>query len=773
MPIRFIAASIVLAAALIPGAFLRGEVLTQSSLLYAYQPWQPYAPADAAPANTLLSDPALVFYPLLTHAVRTVRDWRLPVWSAAIYGGHPFLASFQTAVFSPFTAIAYVVPLPRATVFMALAPLVVGGVGMLLFIRSLGLTTAAAWFAGIAYLLNGFAVVWMEHPLTAVACWLPWVLRASDCVVKRGEAPAAATLAVLVALVIVSGHPETAAKVLVLAAAYGAAALIIEGTRPWRMIILAYGAGVLLASIQIVPFVEYLAHSQVLRSREASEVNGLFMPAATMITALVPDFFGHPAHGTYFVTRNRFGVAANYAEQALYAGIAVVLLAPAGLISRWREWREWRVPFFAASFVVALALMFGLPGVLHVTSVIPLLRVMMLSRFGVIVIFSLIVLAACGVDRLTRDARGDARRIGRAVLAVALAATAVIGIAWAATRDVLHAHGDPGTTAVACVIAVALLLVVSGVILLRVKNAISAGVFAAASCSLLAVDLLAAGVGVHPTMPAGQVYPPVPEVERIRREAGLFRVYGWGNALVPNAAMAYGLQDVRGWDGMNPHRFTRLLDLGYLRQTSDPGRHLQNPTLLDLLNVRYVFVGGDMSLPPGRYARVQNTRAPLYVNTRAFPRAFLVDRYRVLTDQQLERALHDGSADLARVALLEAELPERERPQGAPTAAGPGTVDVRHYRDTFVELEVNASARALLVMSDAHYPGWVATVDDRPVAIRRANFAVRAISVPAGRHVVRFEYRPLSVRVGALLSAVTGVALLAVFLPTRKRWRHQ
>ncbi len=765
LPFRFILASLLLAATLVPGAFLRGEVLSQSSLLFQYPPWQGHAPADVATPNPLLSDPAIVFYPLLTHTVAAVQRWTLPLWNASLYaGGHPFLASFQTAVFSPFTAIAYVVPLPFATVPMALAPLVVGGTGMWLFIRSLGLGTAAAWFGGLAYLANGFAVGWMEHPLTGVACWLPWVLRASDAVVRHGRRAAAAGLAACVALVILCGHPETAAKVLLLASAYAATALLLDGPRHWRPLLAAYVAGILLTAVQVLPFIEYLSHSQALRSREALTANPSAMPVTTMIAALVPDFWGHPTYGTYMPQFNRFGVASNHAEQALYAGIAVILLAPAALVGR----RDWRVGFFAVSAVLSLTLMFGLPGVLHAASVLPLLRVTMLSRFGLIAIVSAIILAAYVVDALVTGAHEQTRAISRTVTITAAILLGVIGTATMVAQALAVTPSHPGGRTAAVATATLLLVAVSALATLRSRGVLRPAAFAFALCSLLAADLAFAHRGVHPTMPARQVYPPVPELDLVARDPGLFRVYGWGDVLVPNTAMAYGLQDVRGWDGMNPDRYTRLLDLGYLRQSSSPATHLANPTLLDLLNVKYVFAGADVPLAAPRYAPVPGTQSPLYVNTRALPRAFLVNRYRVLDDADMQRTLHGGTADLAREVLLEHDLPEAERPQ---ESAAPGAVRVQHYRDMFVQLRVRADARSLLVISDAYYPGWIATVDGARVPIRRADFALRAVAVPAGDHIVEFEYRPWSVTLGAATSASTALALGAWCLFPFRRHR--
>ena len=39
---------------------------------------------------------------------------------------------------------------------------------------------------------------------------------------------------------------------------------------------------------------------------------------------------------------------------------------------------------------------------------------------------------------------------------------------------------------------------------------------------------------------------------------------------------------------------------------------------------------------------------------------------------------------------------------------------------------------------------WVATIDDSPAQIHKANVMFRAVHVPAGKHRVRFEFTPLS-----------------------------
>ena len=84
----------------------------------------------------------------------------------------------------------------------------------------------------------------------------------------------------------------------------------------------------------------------------------------------------------------------------------------------------------------------------------------------------------------------------------------------------------------------------------------------------------------------------------------------------------------------------------------------------------------------------------------------------------------------------------------------------------------------LLVLADNHYPGWSAMIDEQPVEMLRANYTMRAVKVPPGKHVVYFEFDPpilkLATYVSLASAAVIGLALVFVFLRDRRRateWR--
>jgi uncharacterized membrane protein YfhO len=88
-----------------------------------------------------------------------------------------------------------------------------------------------------------------------------------------------------------------------------------------------------------------------------------------------------------------------------------------------------------------------------------------------------------------------------------------------------------------------------------------------------------------------------------------------------------------------------------------------------------------------------------------------------------------------------------------------------------IEIEAELEAPGLLVLADSYAAGWRAQVDGTPASIRPANFLFRGVLVPAGRHRVRFEYRPRSVTAGATASLGGGALLAVLALLARRRDR--
>ena len=157
----------------------------------------------------------------------------------------------------------------------------------------------------------------------------------------------------------------------------------------------------------------------------------------------------------------------------------------------------------------------------------------------------------------------------------------------------------------------------------------------------------------------------------------------------------------------------------------------------------------------------------VYENLRTRPRAWLVPQVVQVTEEEALNAvrtsrLSDGrTIDLSTVAVVEGALPT-ELTLGAPSPNYNGSARIKLLTDSVMEVETNSSANAFLLTSDTYYPGWKATVDGQVVNIYQADYSIRGVVVPAGTHLVRFEFRPSVLYVGSAVSIASLLLLVGL-----------
>src|SRR5262249_25512112 len=147
----------------------------------------------------------------------------------------------------------------------------------------------------------------------------------------------------------------------------------------------------------------------------------------------------------------------------------------------------------------------------------------------------------------------------------------------------------------------------------------------------------------------------------------------------------------------------------------------------------------------------------VFENTQAYPRAWFVDHVRRETAPEavLEMVTAPGF-DGRREALVESRsLPALPPPSDS---ARPAQAIARRDAPADLIVDTRTGEPRFLVVSEMYFPGWHAYIDKTETPIFRTNYLFRGIVVPAGRHIVRFEYRPVSVMIG------TGVSCLALVI---------
>ena len=119
--------------------------------------------------------------------------------------------------------------------------------------------------------------------------------------------------------------------------------------------------------------------------------------------------------------------------------------------------------------------------------------------------------------------------------------------------------------------------------------------------------------------------------------------------------------------------------------------------------------------------------------------------------------------DLRAIAFVETDQPRTLAGTSSRTGVSPGeSVTITRSEPQHVELAAELKRPGLVILADAYDPGWSLTIDGAPAPIFRTNRLMRGAAVKAGRHTLAYTYNPASFRIGAGLSIVGLLALIAL-----------
>ena len=222
----------------------------------------------------------------------------------------------------------------------------------------------------------------------------------------------------------------------------------------------------------------------------------------------------------------------------------------------------------------------------------------------------------------------------------------------------------------------------------------------------------------------------------------------------PNISLIHGFDHTLGY---NPLRLADISDgMGASETVAADYERIFTPlypsyrsTMADLLGLRYIATDQpvekiDKSLKPGDLTLVAKTHdGYIYENPRALPRVLFAFDWLPANFERLEKDGHWPYFDPRRTVLLRGKQQLISTLQPRPVSLTQANTEMQIYRNTEVQVEVNTPRPGFLVLNDVWHPWWFGSVDGKPADIYKANVLFRAIEVPAGKHVVRFEFRPV------------------------------
>jgi len=707
---------------LLSPALIRSQgIPSPAASLGVHVPWQ--GELDPGDGNPTLRDVTFQIQPWQLFLRREARAGRFAQWNPHQFAGAPFWANGQSAPLFPLHLLFVVLPLQLGFVLLPWLRFVIAGLGVWALARRLGLEPPGALTAALLFPLSGMLVSFLLFPMGNALALVPWVLWAVEGVAggRSGGLP----LALAVGLLLLGGHPETGIHIALLTLLY----LSIRGfgdvpgsgveepgeraRERWRRLARFAGGwllGGLLAAAQLLP----LAFN-VLRSSKWEEATvGTTLPlseaASLMLRLVLPQLFGHPAHGTWWGPFN-------YSATAVYLGALAVPLVAVGLTRLDRRWRA-----VAGMAGVSLLVAYHLPGLYDLVRNLPLLDRVAHHRLLFAVELGGALLAGRGVDRWRAGEGGRGAVVGIALVVGMLAA------AWLVYAEPWSARGLIGSQLGWTVAAgLGMLLFAAGWRLPAAHRRYLVFLLPV----WLVGDLLLAHGAINPALALSKLYPRTGGVELLLERSGgtgegvgavpADRLVGVGEALRPNAALVYGLYDLRGDDPVKAARYERL----YRRLARGSAVYFEpverwDEELLDRLSVRWV-VGAPGARPP----------KPGW------------------------RRIYDGPD--ARIWQRPGALPlvRWENPTSNPALGVEGRAP-GHWRIRLV------AAAGRVVVAEIWDPGWRVWIDGRRGEVHATEEGLIRVAVPAGSRRLELRYRTPGLIAGATVSLLALALLLTV-----------
>jgi hypothetical protein len=689
---------------------------------------------------------------------QSLRDGELPFWDPYIGAGTPAMANMTPGYFFPpfmlMVALGATVTLKNMYNLLLLWS---AGFFTFLFLRRHGLHFISALFGGCLVMMCGGV---NQHigtiALQSGAC-LPAALYVTRLFVETPTRRRAVILSLTYASIALASFPPILFWVFGITALYALTAIWIEASarRLPTFVRWAIATSLAVGLVMFYYFPAFALRSGVQYVLAFYEGVGLeSMPFVKILQLLSPTLAGGiPIYLNPPIPQS-------LEPNLPYTGIAAVMTA---LLARPFGDARTRTLFLASAVaaLVILLKLFGLPPSQWIAHLPLFDQIHYAHYFGIAIGFLLAFLAALGLESVVRGTVS----LPRALIAVALPLAATQALWWVIPRgDMLESTADAYwlrdwrvLNAVGIAAACALLV---GALRAQARRA-----------TAVVVVLVGAVEGAfnnsYPSPDAWEFFDhPAPYVQTLRDLAGMERVMPFG-ALNANLNSAFGIYSIDSLMTINPPRPYEM----YRRYAEPPpwlflreARRIPPDPVLDRAAIGFLVVRD--ALPAivkeaqGRGYQVRFNDGYVWVFERpTLPRFFFSSEYEV---RRAPGALTAIATTPSRTVLVE----KQPGFPSTPNTANDPRVDVESYRRNSVVLTVDAPRPGLVYASESYFDGWSARLNGAAAAILAANYAFRAIEVPAGNSRIEFHYWPPGLTWG-LVVTVGSAMLLGLWAGSR------
>lgn len=679
----------------------------------------------AYPIRGMYSDLAISHYPNAIFLRSSLANGEIPLWSPLLFAGYPFAANPLSGLHYPPGWLALIFPLPFGFNLTAALHLVAAGVGMFLFLRNEGLgdwpaLCGALVFQAMPKLISHYAAGHLT--LFYSVCLTPWLLWAEQIrssATPSSRLPRAVLPGVMLGVILLADlrwGPYAvglwAAYAIVRASVWRSHASVRAAIAWLGGLLLQVGTAVVISACIWLPLLEYVSLSTRAAMTSAERV-GVSLPFGNLLGLFIPSLGG-------------------YAEWELYAGALPWLLLIFTLAVPEVRKRAW---FWLAMLGVSILAALGgsLPGYSALTGLpgFSLLRVP--SRALFLTGFAFAVTAAIALDHLAKnkiDQKPEPVFFMVPFVAFPMLIAGGLGL-------FLGGYYQPFAWAgVAIMVSIVLVLMMEKKWLPSMPAQFLIGAFLL--IELAGMDATLVQQKTRDEVISSQsdllaYVQPEPSYE--------YRVYSPSFSLPQTVVAEVGLGMV---DGIDPMQLASYVDIF----SSASGVPVDGYTV---------------TLPPFTNGDPANDNAAFVPDA---DKLGLLNVKYVLSAFPLEVDQLKWVSTIDSVNVYE-NLAFRQRAWVEGRQGEIGTADVLDYSTNQVVLQ--AEGPGLLVLADAMYPGWGASLDGVAQPIQTYLGLLKAVQLPVGIHSVVFSFRPIFVYAGWGITLASGILITLLAVIERRR----
>ena len=732
---------------------------------------------------------------------KEISSGTFPFWNPYIFSGLPFIDAIHGDTFYISTLLRLLFPATYVVSLLFIIHTFLAGIGMLLYLKSEGLSKTSSTFGGAAFMLTGLLVSQANagHDGRMIVISLfPWLFYFISMGIKKERFIYFMLSSLIIGLALLSPHVQLSYYMLMAVFIYFVFTIAFsfkknEFLKTIRLLVYFIAGiftGIALSAIQFLPSLDYVKYSPRL-SRGYEFATQFSMPPFELLDQITPHLSG--------LKENYWGWYV-FKQHTEYTGIIVFLLAIFGMF---KFIKKKKVIIFTTIFGFGTLLAWGkyLPFSLYRIpyTIIPFIsKLRAPNMFFSLSVFAIVVLASISLDFIVREKKFKKIIILPLVISFFYFSTIMfknvylsifssyIKNAYTISQfvqqkiDLLYTNFSNFHQGL---LWASLLTWVFYFILKLSEKNIGKNIAILLITFLTAIDLIIVDKKFIKTIENPQLYyKKDPIVNYLKKDSSLYRIFPIFYKDNDCYSMYHRIQNIGGYHGNQLGDYQKFIGAKNTIMFKDY-TNLYYKNFVDLLNVKYIVaprLPEDLSSYPyyvvNRINAIKNLIRyykktvdigdyTIYKN-KPVARIFPLFKVKYVEREEMLNILKDTSFNIRKTALLEKNTEKIKI-----DSTGEGYARITKYSPNRIEAEVEVTKPSLIFFSELYYPSWKAKVDDKKEKVYRVNYIFRGIPVETGKHRIILFYSSSLFKIGMLISLISLLFILIsiVFHLTRKK----